>query len=76
MCIICNTPGHEEAADAFLVEFERARTAMKAATDAMLAVSRVATPDHRDRYDRIHKEMVRQTKEWNKLEERREHEAP
>lgn len=75
MCIICNTTPHTEVADTFLVEFERARQGMKAAADAMLACSRVATtPEHRKRYGAIHKAMVRQTREWNKLEQKREHE--
>lgn len=72
MCIICNT-NDDPSADAFLTAFAAAQRNMKEAAAAMLAVSNVCAPKHRDRYDRIHKEMVRQIREWNKLEEKREH---
>ena len=85
MCIICNvTIGDDvsaimhnvETASAFLTAYERSRQAMKAAADAMLAVSQLKEldqyPETRKRYDGIHKDMVRQIREWNKLEEKRE----
>lgn len=75
MCIICNTPIHDKTAEEFLIEFAAAQSRMKAAAQRMLEVSKVAIqPKDRERYDRIHKEMVRQIREWNKLEEKREHE--
>jgi len=77
MCIICNMPDFkDDIASDFLSEFAAAQKAMKRATDAMLRVSKEAYPAHRARYDGIHKEMVRQMREWNKLEQQREHEKP
>lgn len=73
MCIICNMADKHELASEFLRRFEVAQQGMKAAADAMLEVSKAAGPEHRQRYDAIHKEMVRQCREWNKLEEKREH---
>lgn len=84
MCIICNvTCGtHAEmdvkikAADDFLTAFSAAQKAMKNAADKMLEVSKITCrPEDGKRYDGIHKEMVRQIREWNKLEEKREHSA-
>ncbi len=81
MCIICNVTGNDinaiyhntALASDFLDRFSAAQKEMKLAADAMLAVSKVAvTPDDRKRYDAIHKDMVRQIREWNKLEEKRE----
>jgi transcription elongation factor Elf1 len=85
MCIICNvTIGSDvsaimhnvEAASAFLNAYEDSRHAMKAAASAMLAVSKIKEldqyPETRKRYDAIHKDMMRQIREWNKLEEKRE----
>lgn len=78
MCIICNmlTMKDVETADAFLIAFAQAQGRMKAAAQHMLEVSKVAAPQHRSRYDAIHKEMVRQIREWNKMEEKREHTPP
>lgn len=74
MCIICNCPDHENAAEGFLTAFDTARRAMQTACDRMLDVSKIAaTPDDRKRYDMIHKDMVRLCREWNKLEQKREH---
>jgi len=85
MCIICNVAiGNDvsaimhnvDAAEKFLEEFERAQKAMKSAADAMLAVSKIKEldqyPETRKRYDAVHKDMVRQIREWNRLEEKRE----
>lgn len=77
MCIVCNLPPYALEADKFLDAFDNSRRAMKAAAEAMLAVSKVAiTPEDRRRYDGIHKQMVRMRVEWNLLEQKREHEAP
>lgn len=85
MCIICNvTCGsisemHEklDVAERFLSEFRNAQEHMKAAAEHMLAVSKIACqPEDRKRYDAVHKDMVRKIREWNKLEEKREHEPP
>ncbi len=75
MCIICNMPDFKhEPADRFLSTFEMSRRSMKAAAEAMLECSKVAnTPEARKRYDATYKKMVRQIREWNKLEEKREH---
>ena len=64
MCIVCNC---DEAGDDFLIKFERARSAMKEATEAMRRCSEI----HRD-YDRTHKLMVKLTREWNRVEQQRE----
>lgn len=85
MCIICNvTIGSDvnailhnaEVAGSFLNAYEESRQAMKAAAAAMLAVSNLKEldeyPEIRNRYDAVHKDMVRQIREWNKLEEKRE----
>lgn len=74
MCIICNADG-DPSADAFLMAFAQAQRSMKEAAAAMHAVSNVVGPEHRARYDGIHKEMVRQIREWNKLEQKREHDT-
>jgi hypothetical protein len=76
MCIICNMPDFkDDIASTFLEAFERSCREMKAAAAAMLECSKVAnTPEAKARYDATHKEMVRQIREWNKLEEKREHE--
>lgn len=82
MCIICNVAGPDmpnamkntDVAMAFLHEFSMAQQHMKAAAAKMLEVSKIAVQaEDRARYDMIHKEMVRQIREWNKLEEKREH---
>jgi hypothetical protein len=80
MCIICNVVtdddphGRLDTANEFLASFERAQKAMKDAADAMLKVSKLPPyPEIRKRYDMMHKEMVRQCREWNKLEQKREH---
>lgn len=81
MCIICNVVGEDvsaayhglDKATDFLHAFRASQEGMKRAADAMLAVSKIAvTPEDRKRYDAIHKDMVRQMREWNKLEEKRE----
>jgi len=64
MCIVCNC---EDAGDEFLVEYERARTAMDRAAQAMLACSKIDR-----RYDRSHKALVKLCREWNKIEHERE----
>ena len=77
MCIICNCPHFSEAPDEFLRAFEDARQAMKRAEAAMLKVSAEAIrPEDSRRYDAIHKQMVHLRREWNKLEQKREHEPP
>jgi len=69
-------PKGEQAADDFLREFEVARKAMRRAAAQMLACSKLAVvPEARVRYDAAHKQMVRLIREWNKLEETREHPA-
>jgi hypothetical protein len=77
MCIICNVGDvmeNVETAEQFLSAFAGAQKAMKTAADKMLEVSKIAcTADDRKRYDAIHKEMVRQIREWNRLEQKREH---
>lgn len=77
MCIICNVGDDMkdiETAEQFLSTFADAQKAMKTASEKMLEVSKIAcTADDRKRYDAIHKEMVRQIREWNKLEQKREH---
>lgn len=77
MCIICNISGAApdeagfidgcEKANRFLSAFSEASAAMRRATDAMLACSRI------DRqYDATHKKMVNACRDWNRLEEQRE----
>jgi hypothetical protein len=77
MCIICNMPDFkDDVASDFLNKFEVAQKAMKQATEAMLVCSKTAYPQYRPHYDAVHKEMVRQIREWNKLEEKREQHEP
>lgn len=73
MCMICNLPHNEEVASDFLTKFDRARIAMKAATEAM-AKARDAAPDSitRDFYDATHKKLVRIGRDWNRTEHTRE----
>jgi len=82
MCIICNVTCGSiaemdrkiQVASDFLNEFSAAQQAMKRAAQKMLEVSKITCkPEDGERYDAIHKEMVRQIREWNKLEQRREH---
>ncbi len=74
MCIICNMPDFKaDVAVDFLDKFAAASRALKAASDALLACSKIAnTPEASERYDATHKQMVRLTREWNRLEEARE----
>lgn len=73
MCIICNLPIHSDTAGEFLDAYDRARKEMAAATTAMRACSQDAIlPEHRKRYDQIHKMMVRLQREWNSIEQLRE----
>lgn len=79
MCIICNASAGDkplttidEASD-FLAEFKGAQDAMKAATARMLTLSKtMAIPEHRKRYDRTHKQMLRVIRDWNNIEHTRE----
>lgn len=80
MCIVCNMGRDLRAVDTaneFLWQWRASGKAMAAAADAMLAVSRTApSPVDRKRYDRLHKRMVKAIRDWNRLEEDREREAP
>lgn len=77
MCIICNCPPFAPEPDALLVAFHASREAMKAAESAMRAVAAVAvSAEDRRRYASVHKQMVRLRREWNKLEQAREHAPP
>lgn len=70
MCIICNC---SDDGDEFLLAFLKAQRAMKEAKDAMLKCSKSSVDKTAAKqYDRVHKEMVRLIKEWNRLEEKRE----
>ena len=74
MCIVCNF-GAEDPTPAldFLAKWDQVHVALKEATDAMLRVSQtVPDPAHRKRYGALHKRMVRQMHDWNRLEEARE----
>lgn len=78
MCIICEcycmNSASMHTAEMFLSEFERSRQAMKSAADIMLQVSKIAvTPEGRKQYDRTHKIMVKLIRQWNVLEQSREH---
>ena len=68
MCIICNVG--TDLADPCLWEHVQARLAMQKAADAFMAASKVDR-----RYDATHKAMVRLIRDWNRLEETREHVA-
>lgn len=76
MCIVCNCTTSEASfwqADKFLSDYRKAQEAMRAATEAMLAVSQLdIAPEHRERYDRTHKQMLRVMRDWNKIEQMRE----
>lgn len=73
MCIICSCESHPEPAEEFLQRWQRSQAEMRAAADAMLRVSQVvASKDDRRRYDRMHKQMVRTMRAWNRLEMLRE----
>lgn len=80
MCIICNMGSDPEKvafADQFLLKFCAAQMEMRAAADAMLACSKAAlTPEARKQYDQTYKAMVRQMRDWNRLEMKREHSSP
>lgn len=72
MCIICNLDAADrttgvEKADEFLGAFAEASAAMKRASAAMLACSKLDR-----RYDKTHKRMVAMRRAWNSLEEQRE----
>ena len=79
MCIFCNM-GHDESAlneaDKFLGEFAGASRKMKQAVDQMKVVAGVCPPAHRSQYDAAHKALVRILRNWNRMEELREHPAP
>lgn len=72
MCIICNTKDHQTG-DAFLFAFDSSRRAMALSAKAMLACSEDAIgAESRERYARVHKQMVRLIREWNRIEQTRE----
>jgi phage terminase large subunit-like protein len=76
MCIICNVHTEHNAqsqVDHFLRSFSNAGTAMQSAAKAMHDIlPEVIKPEDRQRYDGIHKKMVKIIKEWNNLEHERE----
>lgn len=70
MCIICNCG---DTGDAFLLAHTGAANRMKLAAEAMLKCAMIApTPEQRRQYDRTHKKIVRQLRDWNRLEQERE----
>ena len=70
MCIICNTKG---AGGDFLNEYSNSLKAMKKATKYMLACKKSAVHDKsKKQYDKIHKKMVKLTKQWANIEHERE----
>ena len=73
MCIICNLGDEYDAGYRFLNAFSQSGASMQKAADAMLAVSKAAPQaEDRRRYDHMHKLMVRQIRDWNRLEAIRE----
>jgi len=78
MCIICHC-GDE--GDDFLTEFARTSAAMARAKQSMLKCSHTAVdpvtkaPDLKARaaYDKTHKKIARMLREWNSIEQEREH---
>lgn len=75
MCIICNMSKMEDVqvASDFLSAFSNASAAMQRSADLMLECSkRVGDAADRARYDAVHKKMVRQIADWNRLEHERE----
>ena len=82
MCIICNVTigtvdesyDNISKAEEFLNKFAIAQRFMRLAANKLLQVSEIKGLDaaSRDRYDAVHKNMVRLSREWNKLEEKRE----
>jgi len=77
MCIICNCG---DDGDDFLMHFSAVKQHMRLAAEAMLRCSKLGNkyfqPGHasrnRQRYDQIHKKIVKMRKEWNKIEHERE----
>ncbi len=78
MCILCNM-GHDAnarcEANFFLGDFAGASKKMKLAVEQMRVVARACPPSHRGQYDAAHKAMVRILRDWNRIEETREHPA-
>ena len=72
MCIECNVPPYDKSASDFLGEFDSALHHMKKASQAMLHVSKVTYPEYKKQYDKMHKRMVRITREWAQIEHERE----
>ncbi len=79
MCIICEMDDMVsiETAGKFLTAFDKSRGEMRQSAELMLECAKSAVADDtRKRYDRTHKRMVKLMREWNQLEEFREHCAP
>lgn len=71
MCIICSTDDeHQNDADNFLMCFSAASASMKAAEKALLSLAPFT--DKKDHYLKLHKQLVKARKAWNKLEQKRE----
>ncbi len=78
MCILCNMcpdDNARHAADLFLGAFAIASQKMKLAVEQMRVVAAMCPPAHMSRYDAAHKAMVRILRDWNRIEETREHPA-
>ena len=78
MCILCNMGQDKSAwaeADKFLGNFADASRAMRQAVEQMRVVVGVCPSGHMSQYDAAHKAMVRILRDWNRVEETREHPA-
>lgn len=74
MCIICNTNMNvSNAANDYLIDYDRAVKHMKQAEAAMLECSKHAvTFEIAQRYKKVHKAMIKARKAWTALQQIRE----
>ncbi len=74
MCIICSAVTVEGTylASDFLSAYAQSRATMKAAAAALLVFANSLPKDKRSQYTAIHKQMVRQIRRWNRIEQERE----
>lgn len=74
MCIICNLTNNDDwsIASDFLQSFAAANLKMREAERDLLRVAAKVGPEDRARYLKLHKAMVKQRRQWNRLEQFRE----
>jgi hypothetical protein len=74
MCIVCNVKeAGELPSNIFLEEYKQAQVSMRRAAEALHAtLPHASTLKAKKQYARIHKQLVKLRRDWNRLEHLRE----